>query len=105
MIELALFLSTFSVVFALGFQQQNVTGGHYIAAFLTSFWIGGSYLALYRWMPDPTWGQVAAYLGGGPFGIVSSMWIHKRTVGRGPRPRTQLPPKAAPRTPKWMEDR
>ncbi len=91
MIESALFASSFSVVFALGFQQQNVTGGHYLAAFFTSFWIGGSYLALYRYMPDPTPGQVAAYLCGGPFGIVASMWIHKRTVGR------KAPPPKGPR--------
>ena len=82
MSELLLFASTFVVVFALGFQQQNVTGGHYVAAFLTSFVIGLAYLALYRYMPDPTISQTAAYLSGGPFGIIASMWMHKRTVGR-----------------------
>ena len=88
MIELALFASTFCAVFALGFQQQNVTGGHYLAAFLTSYLIGISYLALYRWMPDPTWSQVLAYLNGGPLGIVASMWTHQRTVGRKHRKTT-----------------
>ena len=82
MTELLLFVSTFVVVFALGFQQQNVTGGHYIAAFFTSFVIGLAYLSLYKLMPDATPSQIAAYLGGGPFGIMSSMWVHRRTIGR-----------------------
>lgn len=101
MIEAALFASTFVTVFALGLQSQNVVGGHYVAAFVTSFVIGGASLVLYRYLPDPTPTQVFAYLCGGATGIVSSMWIHRRTIGRhstrerlgAPRP----PPKCAPR--------
>ena len=82
MIELALFASTFTVVFALGFQQQNVTGGHYRAAFLTSFVIGGAYLFLYKLVPDAGPNEMAAYLAGGPFGITAGMWVHARTLGK-----------------------
>ena len=82
MIELLLFASTFTVVFALGFQQQNVTGGHYRSAFLTSFVIGGAYLFLYKLVPDAGPSEMAAYLGGGPFGITASMWVHRRMLGR-----------------------
>ncbi len=82
MTELLLFASAFVSVFALGFQSLNVNGGHYAAAFLTSFAIGLGHLALYRWMPDAGTTQIAAYLLGGPFGIVASMWTHRRTVGR-----------------------
>lgn len=55
MTELTLFASTFVLVFALGAQSLNVNNGHYIAAALTSFVIGG-----------------------GPFGITASMWAHPR---------------------------
>ena len=82
MIELALFASTFVVVFALGFQQQNVNGGHYLAAFFTSFVIGGAYLFLYKLVPDAGPREMAAYLAGGPFGITAGMWVHARTLGK-----------------------
>ncbi len=85
MIELALFGSTFVTVFALGFQSLNVNQGRYLAAFLTSFVIGGSSLVLYRYLPQPTWSQIVGYLLGGASGIVASMWMHKRTVGRKPQ--------------------
>ena len=80
--ELILFASTFTVVFALGFQQQNVTGRHYVAAFFTSFLIGAAYLFLYKLVPNAGPSEVAAYLSGGPFGIIAAMWTHERTLGR-----------------------
>jgi hypothetical protein len=40
--EIALFISTFVLVCALGLQSLNVNGGHYVAAFFTSFAIGAS---------------------------------------------------------------
>lgn len=85
MSELLLYASTFVTVFALGFQSLNVNQGRYAAAFLTSFAIGGSSLVLYRYLPEATWTQVIAYLLGGATGIVASMWMHKRTVGRTSR--------------------
>lgn len=82
MIASALFASSFVTVFALGFQQQNVTGRHYWAAFFTSFLIGGSQIFLWSTMPGADVWQVAATLIGGPFGIVASMWVHRRTIGK-----------------------
>jgi hypothetical protein len=78
MSELALFASTFALVFALGLQSLNVNGGHYKSAFMTSFLIGGSNLVVLRIAPHATLYEMAAYLGGGPLGIVSSMWLHER---------------------------
>lgn len=83
MIELALFASTFVVVFALGLQTLNVAGGHYASAFVTSFVIGASQLALYKLVPGADLVQVLAYLAGGPFGIVASMRAHRRWIGKG----------------------
>src|SRR3990167_9205826 len=51
MIELALFASTFVAVFALGVQSLNVNRGHDLAAFLTSFVIGGGNLVLFKLVP------------------------------------------------------
>ena len=81
-IALALFASTFVVVFALGLQSLNVNGGHYVAAFVTSFAIGGSQLVLYKLVPEANLLQVIAYMTGGPFGIVTSMWAHRRWIGK-----------------------
>ena len=82
MIELALFASTFVLVFLLGFQSLNVNGGHYVAAFLSSFGISFSQLVLYKLVPDANWTEIAAYMAGGPFGIVFSMYAHRRWMGR-----------------------
>ena len=81
MIELALFVSTFAVVFALGFQSLNVNGGHYWCAFFTSFAISGSNLVLFKLAPNANLAECIAYMGGGPFGIVASMWAHRRWIG------------------------
>lgn len=79
---LILFCSTFVLVFALGLQSLNVNGGHYRAAFCTSFAIGAAQMVLLKLGPDAGALEVAAYLCGGPFGIVCSMIVHKRFVGR-----------------------
>lgn len=82
MTTLLIFLSTFVAVFALGFQSLNVNGGHYRAAFLNSFLIGTGNLMILKMVPEASSVQMVAYLLGGPFGIVASMWLHGRTIGR-----------------------
>ncbi len=77
-----LFASTFVLVFALGLQSLNVNGGHVRAAFFTSFLIGASNMVLLKLGPDASAIEMAAYLAGGPIGIVFSMWVHRRTIGR-----------------------
>ena len=79
---LILFFSTFVLVFGLGLQSQNVNGGHYKAAFLTSFLIGGGQMVLLKLGPEANMIEIVAYLSGGPIGIVCSMWVHRRTLGR-----------------------
>lgn len=76
--ELILFTSTFVLVFALGLQSLNVNGGHYRAAFLNSFLIGAAQMILLKLGPEASATEIAAYLAGGPFGIVTSMWAHAR---------------------------
>lgn len=76
MTELTLFTSTYILVFALGLQSLNVNNGHYILAALTSFVIGAGQMILYKLAPNAGWTEIAAYLCGGPFGIVSAMHAH-----------------------------
>lgn len=80
MTALALFISTFLLVFFLGLQSLNVNNGHRFAAFCTSFGIGASNLLLFKLAPDATGLEIAAFLMGGPFGIVASMQAHPHLV-------------------------
>jgi hypothetical protein len=83
---LLLFASTFALVLFLGLQSLNVNGGHRLLSFVTSFGIGAANLTVLKIMPGPTNGlEVAAYLLGGPFGILTSIAIHPlmvRMLGR-----------------------
>ena len=78
MTAIILLVSTFSLVFALGFQSLNVNRGHERAAIVTSFLIGSANLWLYRYLPDADIVQIGAYLCGGPIGIVCSMRAHRK---------------------------
>lgn len=84
MTALALFASTFALVFLLGVQQLNVQHGHQAAAFFTSLFIGLSQLALFKMAPDATGIEIAGYLSGGPLAIICAMRIHpwlRKTFG------------------------
>jgi hypothetical protein len=80
MTELTLFASTFVLVFALGLQSLNVNNGHFILAAFTSFVIGAGQMILYKLAPHASWSEIAAYLFGGPFGIMCSMKAHPHLV-------------------------
>lgn len=82
MSAIALLASTFALVFFLGLQSLNVNGGRHVAAFFTSLGIGTSNLVLFKLAPDSSGLEIAAYLAGGPFGIVASMWAHRRVFRR-----------------------
>jgi hypothetical protein len=82
MTAIIIFVSTFVLVFALGFQSQNVNNGHYKMAFLTSFAIGLSNLILFKTVPQSGQLEISAYLSAGPFAIVASMVAHDRWMGK-----------------------
>lgn len=73
----ALFFSTLVLVFTLGMQSQFVNNGHYVGAFFNSLAIGASNLVLYRLAPDAAGIEIAAYLAGGPLGIVLAMYAYR----------------------------
>jgi uncharacterized transporter YbjL len=81
MTALALLLSTFCLVFTLGMQSQLVNNGHYAGAFANSLAIGTANLVLFKLAPSATGVEIAAYLVGGPFGIVTAMWVYRTRFG------------------------
>lgn len=81
--ELVLFGAAFVVVFALGFQSLNVNRGHVFAAAIGSIVIGVCNLTIYKLTPQAVeFTEMAAYILGGPAGIVCAMWVHRRFVKR-----------------------
>ena len=78
MTALALLASTFALVFTLGLQSLFVNNGHRVAAFINSLSIGCANLVLFKLAPDAQGLEIAAYLTGGPFGIVASMAVYTR---------------------------
>lgn len=84
MSALILFVSTFVAVFALGAQSLFVNNGRYWRAWFNSLLIGICHILLYRLAPNASVIEIAAFLAGGPFGIVSAMWVfrhlHRRAV-------------------------
>jgi len=89
MTAIALLASTFAVVFFLGLQSLVVNSGHRAIAFANSFFIGLSQLALYKLAPEANGMEIAAYLLGGPFGIVASMVVFRWWKKREQRSNTQ----------------
>jgi hypothetical protein len=88
MTVLILFASTFIVVFALGAQSLLVNNGKYIAAFGNSLVIGTCNLLLFKLAPDANTPEIAAFLSGGPFGIVAAMYTF-RHLHRQPSSKTR----------------
>lgn len=78
MTALALFASTFILVFTLGLQSQLVNRGHAVAAFINSGLIGSANLLLFKLAPDAAGLEIVGFLAGGPFGIITSMYVYRR---------------------------
>ena len=82
MTAITLFASTFALVFFLGLQSLVVNAGHRWLAFANSFAIGTANLVLFKLAPDAAGLEIAAYLSGGPFGIVAEMEVFRRWRGK-----------------------
>jgi hypothetical protein len=73
---ISIFLSSYGVVLALGFQSQIVRDKHAGTAFFTSIIVGIFQLTLYKMAPNSTMLEGIVYILGGAFGIVSSIYAH-----------------------------
>lgn len=75
MTALALFVSTLLLVMALGAQSLLVNNGRYLPAAMNSFAIGTGNLILFKLAPEAGGIEIAAFLSGGPVGIVLAMYL------------------------------
>ena len=79
-----IFLSSFFLVFLLGFQSLTVNAGFKTLAALTSVGIATSNYFIFKFLPshEPELIEFIFYAAGGPLGIVSSMYVHQYYVKR-----------------------
>ena len=77
------FASSFAMIFLKGFQYQNVIGGHYRAAFLISFAISVAEVCLIAVIATNLFVTLIPVSLGGAFGIVLSMYVHRKFMRRG----------------------
>ena len=83
MIEI--FLSSLALVFLRGMQQQNVIGGHYLAAAVTPFAIAAAEVASVLYVVKIGWSAVPVVGVGGSIGVCLAMFVYRR---RRPKPAT-----------------
>ena len=75
-----IFLATFVRVFLLALQNQNVIGGHYGLAVLTSFFLGITDVAVVLLVGEGGWESIFYVCTGGAAGVTSAMFIHRRFI-------------------------
>lgn len=74
-----IFFATFSLVFALGFQNLTLIRGHYKTAVVNSIFISAANLAILKFVPEAnSFYDYVAFMTGGPFGIAFSIYAHNR---------------------------
>ena len=79
---LLLFLGSFFIIFALGFQQHNVHYRRYRAAFVNGIFIGIMNLLVLRLEPSASPAEMAVFLMGGPLGSVAAIWLNGKICTR-----------------------
>lgn len=82
---LLLFLGSFLIVFALGFQQHNVHYRRYQAAFLNSIFIGAMNLLVMSLGPSASQAEMVTFLIGGALGSVAAIWLNGKVCSRASR--------------------
>lgn len=78
-------IATASLIFLRSIQVQNVTGGHYFAASITSFAIAAAEVAVLLQVIEHTWSAVPWIGLGGAIGVTSAMFSHKKIFKRRKR--------------------
>jgi hypothetical protein len=75
-------IATFCLVFLRALQQQNVIGGHYVAAALTPYAIAVAEVASVLWVVSIGWTAIPWVGTGGALGVLSAMYLHRRYFRR-----------------------
>ena len=71
-------LATFVTVFGRAIQQQNVVGGHYVAAAITPYLIAAGEIGVIVGVASVGWSALPAVGTGGAIGAIAAMWTHKK---------------------------
>lgn len=79
---LLLSFAVFITVFGRAIQQQNVIGGHYLAASITPYLIAIGDVGAVLYTVQAGWAAIPWVGTGGAFGAVSAMWLHRKITGR-----------------------
>ena len=79
-------IATFVTVFGRAIQQQNVIGGHYIAAAMTPYLIAAGEIGIIVGVASAGWSALPAVGTGGALGAVTAMYVHKRLFSRQSQP-------------------
>jgi hypothetical protein len=77
-----LFLGSFFLVFALGFQQSNVQHSRYKSAFVTGIFIGVMNLLVLRIGPSASNIEMVAFLIGSALGSAAAIWLNGKIIIR-----------------------
>ena len=77
---MVILLATFIIVFGRAIQQQNVIGGHYIAAAITPYLIAIGEVATVLLVVDTGWSAIPWVGTGGAMGATSAMYMHRKIV-------------------------
>jgi len=83
--ELMAFGGTLVLVFGRAIQQQNVIGGHYVAAALTPMLIAAGEIAIVGAIIIDGWHSWPWISAGGGIGAVTAMQLHRFFVSRKSR--------------------
>ena len=70
--------ATALLVFGRAIQQQNVIGGHYVAAALTPSLIAAGEIAVVGAIVLDAWAAWPWISAGGAIGAIGAMWLHRR---------------------------
>lgn len=81
MTELALFAGSFSIVCALGFQQQNILRRRHLMAMLNATLIGTLNLLMLKLAPQASPSEMLAFVAGEPLGTFAALWLNGRLLG------------------------
>jgi hypothetical protein len=79
---MTILIATFALVFFRALQQLNVTGGHYIAAGVTSYAIACAEVSVILLAIRLGWWSIPWMGTGGAIGVMLAMSMHARTIGR-----------------------
>jgi len=77
-----LMLAVYCTIFLKAMQQQNVIGGHYQWAVLTSYMLAVVEVATIIWIVHTGWSAIPWVGTGASMGCISAMYIHRRFIRR-----------------------